>query len=123
MKSLLDKLGVILITISFILLFSLSTYAGDLDKPYSPTRKEWLEISIFKVIKDRTDPWRTRIGILVWVVEKENTVFITLTSANGEEPLTKEAENIYVETVKSDVESFLKGYGWSKNLKVFMQFK
>ena len=58
----------------------------------------------------------------LWVVEKENTVFITLTSANGEEPLTKEKENTYVEVVKSDVESFLREYEWSKNLKVFVQF-
>ena len=123
MKSLSVKLEVVLITISFVLIFSLSTYAGNLDKPYSPTRKEWLEISVFQLIKIRTDPWKQRIGFLVWVVEKENTVFLTLTSANGEEPLTKEKENTYVETVKKDVESFLKEYEWSKNLKVFVQFQ
>ena len=123
MKSLSVRLGVILITISFILIFSLSTYGGDLDKPYSPTRKEWLEMSIFKLIKIRTDPWKQRIGFSVWVVEKENTVFLTLTSANGQEELTKEQEDTYVKIVKGDVESFLKEYEWSKNLKVFVQFK
>jgi len=121
MKSLLVKLGVILVAIFII--FSASTYAENLDKPYSPTRKEWLEMSIFKLIKIRTDPWQQRIGFLVWVVEKQNTVFITLTSANRLEELIKEKEDTYVEIVKRDVESFLKEYEWSKNLKVFVQFK
>ena len=123
MKSLLGKLGVILVAIFIIFYFSTSTYAGNFDKPYSPTRKEWLEMSIFKLIKIRTDPWKQRIGFLVWVVEKENTVFLTLTSANGQEELTKKQEDTYVEIVKGDVESFLKEYEWSKNLKVFVQFK
>jgi hypothetical protein len=123
MKSLSVRLGVIAAAIFFILLFSMSTFAGNLDKPYSSTRKEWLEISIFKVIKDRTDPWRERIGFLVWVREEENTVFITLTSANGQEPLTKETENKYLNIVKGDVEEFIRNYSWSKSLKVFVQFR
>jgi hypothetical protein len=53
----------------------------------------------------------------------ENTVFITLGSANGQEPITKEAEDKYVEIVKSDIEAYLKNYDWSKNLKVFVQFR
>lgn len=122
MKSLLGKLGVILVAI-FIIFSASTTYAGNLDKPYSPTRKEWLEMSLFKLIKIRTDPWQQRIGFLVWVVEKENTVFITLTSTNRQEELIKEKEDTYVEIVKRDVESFLKEYEWSKNLKVFVQFK
>lgn len=122
MKSYSNKYGVVLIAISFIFLFSLATYADDLDKPYSPTRKEWLEISMFKLIKIRTDSWQQRIGFLVWVVEKENTVFITLTSASRQMPLEKEQEKYFVEIVKSDIEYFLKKYEWSKNLKVHIQF-
>jgi len=122
LKSISSKLGVVLIAISFIFLFSLATHAGDLDKPYSPTRKEWLEISIFKLIKIRTDSWQQRIGFLVWVVEKENTVFITLTPGSRQMPLEKEKEKFYVKIVKSDIESFLKQYEWSKNLKVHVQF-
>src|SRR4030042_2501073 len=120
MNSLLGKLVVLPVAIFIIFHFSASTFAGDLDKPYSPTRKEWLEISIFKVIKDRTDSWRTRIGFIVWVVEKENTAFVTLTSANWEEPLPKAAEDQYVQIVKSDIEAFLKNYDWSKGLRVFV---
>jgi len=121
MKSLLVKLGAILVAIFII--FSASSHAGDLDKPYSPTRKEWLEMSIFKLIKIRTDPWQQRIGFLVWVVEKENTAFITLTSANGQGDLTKEQQDTYVKNVRGDIESFLEEYKWSINLKVFVQFK
>jgi len=97
--------------------------AGNLDTPYSPTKKEWLELSIFKLIKDRTAPWKQRIGTMVWVVEKDNAVYITLTSANGQDILTSQAEREYVETVKAEVENFLKKYDWSKNLKTFVQFQ
>ena len=99
------------------------THAVDLDKPYAPTRKKWLELSIFQLIKVRTDPWRHRIGFLVWVMEKDNTIYVTLTSANGQDALTKEQESRYVDTVKGDVESFIRKYQWSKDLKLHMQFR
>jgi hypothetical protein len=106
----------------FLLILCTPAYTGELDKPYSPTRKEWLEIAIFKVIKDRTDVWKQRIGFIIWAKEEEKTVYITLSPASGQEPLSKEAEKQYVETVKRDVEELLKRYEWSKKLKVFVQF-
>lgn len=114
--------------IIFILMFttifftSLPVYSGELDKPYSPTRKEWLEISIFKAIKVRTDPWKQRISSIVWVKEAENTIFITLTTANGQDEIKKKAQNEYVDIIKKDIESLIKEYDWACKLKVHVQF-
>jgi hypothetical protein len=108
--------------ILIILFISLPSYSGELDKPYSPTRKEWLEISIFKAIKDRTDPWKQHISSVVWLKEEENTIFITLTSANQQEEMKAKAQKEYVEIIQNDVESFIKKYDWAKKLKVHVQF-
>lgn len=111
------------LTITLIFLFgSLSAYSGELDKSYSPTRKEWLEMSIFKTIKDRTDSWKQRISSVVWLKEEENTIFITLTSANQQEEMKAKAQKEYVEIIQNDVESFIKKYDWAKKLKVHVQF-
>jgi hypothetical protein len=108
--------------IMIIFFASLPVYAGELDKPYSPTRKEWLEISISKVIKERTDPWKQRISSLVWVKEEESTIFITLTSANGQEEIKIKVQNEYGDIIKKDIESFIKKYDWATKLKVHVQF-
>lgn len=114
--------------LKFILLIAiifgtwLPVYSGELDMPYSPTKKEWLEISISKVIKDRTDAWKQRVSSIVWAKEEEKTIFITLTSANGQEELKLEAQNTYIDIIKKDVENFIKKYDWAKILKVYVQF-
>ncbi len=94
----------------------------DLSRPYMPSRQEWLELSAFKVIKDSTDMWQGRIGFSVRVVETERTVFVTLTSANGEEAITSSAMANYTETVASAVKSLLGRYEWAQGLKVHVQF-
>lgn len=104
----------------FLYATTISIYAGELDKPYSPSRKEWLEVSIFKVIKDRTDAWKQRISSIVWV--KDNAVFVTITSSNAEESLDQKAKNLYIDKIKADVQNYLKKYDWAKDLKVFVQF-
>ena len=98
------------------------SYASELDKPYSPTRKEWLEISIFKVIKDNIDAWDRRLSSIVWVKEKEQTIFITLTLANGEEIINKNSEKIYIERIKNAVEDLIREYDWANSMSVFVQF-
>jgi hypothetical protein len=110
-----------IIPVLFILLVA-PVIAGELDKSYNPSKKEWLEISIFKLIKDRTDVWKQRIGCNTWVKEEEGTIFITISSANGEESLSEETISRYVKTIKSDVEELIKKYEWSKRLKVFVQY-
>jgi hypothetical protein len=115
---------VAIIGIVFLLTTSIVTplMAGDLDKPYNPSRKEWLELSIFKLIKDRTDVWKLRIGSTIWVKEAEKTIFVTISAANGEGAPTKNVISNYMEIIRKDIEQFIKAYEWSKDLKVIVQF-
>ena len=113
-------LFILFIAMYFFLSFPL--YAGELDKSYSPTRKEWLEMSIFQIIKIRTDVWERRISSLIWAKEEENTIFITMTAANGEGEISRDARKEYIRIIKNDVEGFIKKYDWAKSLKVYVQF-
>ena len=105
-----------------LLVFILPTtsYSADLNKPYTPTRKEWLWNEIFHTIKYSTDMWQHRIGFLIFI--KENTVTVGLTSVNGQEPLTKDQKQKYVDRVKGSVESILETYKWSKDLERVVHF-
>jgi hypothetical protein len=96
--------------------------AGDLDKPYNPSRKEWLELSIFKLIKDRTDFWKLRIGSTTWVKESEDTIFVTISAANGEGVPTEKIISDYIAVIRKDIEELIKAYEWSKDLKIIVQF-
>jgi len=99
---------------------STHVYAGDLDKPYSPTRAEWLHLSIFKLIKLQTDAWEQQIAFEITISEEYNTVDIALSSSIGQGGLSQVAETWYVKTVKGSVEALLKEYDWAKNLKVYV---
>jgi hypothetical protein len=96
--------------------------AGDLDKPYNPSRKEWLELSIFKLIKDRTDFWKLRIGSTIWVKESEDTIFVTISAANGEGVPTEKIISDYIAVIRKNIEELIKAYEWSKDLKIIVQF-
>ncbi|MHB8109747.1 MAG: hypothetical protein ACYDHW_06915 [Syntrophorhabdaceae bacterium] len=114
-------IGIILL--SMIICFtSLPVFSGELDMPYCPSRKEWLRISIFYLIKDHTDSWKQRIGSMIWVRENEKTIFITLTSANGQKEISREAQNEYCNVIKRVVESLIEEYDWARSLKVHVQF-
>jgi hypothetical protein len=116
----LSRYGVIPISICFVLIVAAFSYAGDLDKPYSPTRAEWLHLSIFKLIKLQTDGWQYRIAFKITISEEKNTVDIALSSPIDQGVLSQVAETWYVNTVKKSVEALLKEYDWSKNLKVYV---
>ena len=104
------------------ILVSSQNLSTNLNKAYSPSRKEWLELTTFKTIKGLTDPWQTRVSSIIWVEEKENTVFITLTEANGEDPLSSSSKSDYVTMVKNAIESLLKSFEWAKGMTVHVQF-
>ena len=112
----------LLIAVFILLLTSVASYSEDLNKPYNPTRKEWLEISIFRAIKTQTDPWKRRIGFITWVKEEENTGYITLTQANGQDPIDQGIVNRYLESVTHTIEGILEKYDWSKDIKIHLQF-
>ena len=100
-------------------LVSSQDIVSNLDKPYSPSRQEWLELSAFKTIKVLTDPWETRIHSLIWI--KQNTVFVTITEANGEKPISASSQSQYISLVESALESLIGDYEWAKNMKVHVQ--
>lgn len=112
----------LLIAVSILFLTSFASYSADLNKPYNPTKKEWLEISIFKAIKTQTDPWKRRISFITWVKEEENTVYITLSQANGQGAIEQYTINRYLEFVEKNVENVLQKYDWSKDMKINIQF-
>jgi hypothetical protein len=112
--------GIFLLLSAIVL--SSQNLSSDLDKPYSPSRKEWLELTTFKTIKDLTDPWQTRVSSMILVKEKENMVIITLTEANGEDPLSSSSKSEYVTMVKNAIESLLKSFEWAKGMTVRVQF-
>ena len=114
------SIGISLLLASIIM--SSQNLSSNLNKPYSPSRKEWLELTTFKTIKDLTDPWQTRVSSMIWVKEKENTIFITLTEANGEDPLGSSSKSEYVTMVKNAIESLLKRFEWAKGMAVHVQF-
>jgi hypothetical protein len=96
--------------------------SGELDKPYNPSRKEWLELSLFKLIKERSDHWRHRVYFILWVKEKDGGIWITIAEANGEELISDKHRKYYVEMIKIAVEEFIKRYEWANHLSVFVQF-
>jgi hypothetical protein len=113
----------LVVGVSFAATTDHSSNKVDLSGPYTPSRQEWLELSVFKEIKGRTDTWEQRIGFAVAIVEKENTVFVTLTPANGEGEISPAAATAYVETVKDALASLLGRYEWARGLKVHVQFR
>jgi hypothetical protein len=114
----------LVILIAVLLSIPLSVYSGELDKPYTPTRQEWLELSITKIIKDRTDVWELRISSMVWAreVDKGEAIYITMSASNGQdEPKTRVKQN-YIDIIEQDVEIFLERYQWAKDFEVYVQF-
>jgi len=111
-------IGILLVIISGL---ATPLISGELDKPYNPSRREWLELTLFKLIKDKTDLWNTRVGFTLWVIEKDGEILITISEANGQEPFNDSARANYVKDIKSAVESFIQKFEWAKNLDVIVQ--
>ncbi len=102
----------------------ITVYSGVLDKPYTPTRQEWLELSITKIIKDRTDVWERRISSMVWAREDDEgkAIYITISSSNGQDEPSSRVKQDYIDIVEGDVEGFIKRYQWAKDFEVSVQF-
>jgi len=87
-----------------------------------PTREEWLEVYITHRIKQWTDPWEQRTAVTVWIRPEEQTIAITMTSANGQEKLTQSQQNAYILDVEKIVKTVLEKYDWAQKYKLIVQF-
>ncbi|MBD3256648.1 MAG: hypothetical protein GF383_16260 [Candidatus Lokiarchaeota archaeon] len=94
---------------------------SNLKKSHCPTRQEWLELSLFKLIKTETDAWERRIGFRI-KVDEENGITVTLTSSNGQPIINETAKQLYIDMVRQSIKHFIKKYDWSKDLTVFVQY-
>lgn len=92
--------------------------AADWSAQYSPTRKEWLELSLSKRITDITDLWARRIGVGVVVFPREEIVAIVLAASNGQENLSSTACADYTGIIRKIADDHIKQYGWAKGVKI-----
>jgi hypothetical protein len=92
--------------------------AVDWNKQHTPTRKEWLELSLFKKIIEVTDLWEKRIGVEVVVFPKEETIAIVLTASNGQEKLSPTVCVNYKDIIRMIVDGHIKQYDWAKGTKI-----
>ncbi len=109
-----------------IMLFALTIplFSYDLTLPYDISRKEWLEYEAFKNIKIETDAWATRIAFRVALLNEEgvNKLIVTLTTANGENPISYSAKNNYIEFVTKIVQRIIEKYEWAEGVIILVQF-
>ena len=105
-----------------ILLPAGQALSADLDAPYTPTRAEWLRVSLAETIKISTDSWALRVRVMVTIVNKNQQVLITLKPADGEKKPTKEQRDAAVASVTEIVKRTLGSYAWSKDLEVRVSF-
>lgn len=92
--------------------------AADWSAQYSPTRKEWLELSLSKRIADVTDLWERRIGVGVAVFPSEKIISIVLAAANGQESLSSTNCANYIGVIRKIADGHIKKYGWAKGAAV-----
>ena len=94
-----------------------------------PTQEEWLEVYTAHHIHQLIDLWEQRISVRVVVASKSNgkpltprEIVVTLTEANGQEPLSQAEKDEYVRRVRELAESLLKDYRVVRAFKVTVQF-
>ncbi len=99
-----------------------ATASQALDQSYSPTRGEWLRLSLLSAIYERSSVWRRRLGVTVAIFEKEAKVVVVITLANGEPEPTRNAKENYIGDVRSICRNVMAQYEWAKalNLEVTM---
>lgn len=106
------------IVVAAFVLASSAASATDWSAQYSPTRKEWLELSLFKRITEVTDLWEKRIGVGVVVFPKEETIAIVLTTSNGQGNFSPTVCSNYTGIIRMIADDHIKQYGWAKGAKV-----
>ena len=95
-----------------------------------PTQDEWLKVYTSHNIHKMTDLWRQRVAVNVDILSQDadgkplvpKEMIITMTSANGQEPITGIGKYQYTQTAESMAKSILDDYGVAKEYKLTVQF-
>jgi hypothetical protein len=98
------------------------TLATTLDSPYTPSKSEWLRLSLLVALYERASVWRRRVGFLVAVNGKEKTVIVTVGLANGEPEPAQTAVANYEADVKAICASVLERHDWARGLTLSVKF-
>ena len=95
-----------------------------------PTQDEWLEVYAAYKVHDLTDMWQKRVFVRVAIVCKgadsknlaTKEIVITLTLANGEDPVSQDAKNTYMKAAESAAKAILEDYGLNEKYNLTVQF-
>jgi hypothetical protein len=101
----------------FVLMAS-NANATNWEEPYTPTRKEWIELSLIRKITNVTELWNKRVAVNVVLFTKENTLAIVLASPNGQQGITPTICNRYSDIVRIIAETHIKENEWASGIKI-----
>ncbi|WOB06960.1 hypothetical protein [Piscinibacter gummiphilus] len=105
------------------LLFAvLPLQAADLNATYSPTRGEWLRVTLLSSIQEQSNLWRERVAVVVLIDAKENTASVSITLANGQPEPSPALKERYVQAVRAIAAGILERHSWAKDVKLLVQF-
>lgn len=96
--------------------------AQSLTAPYSPSRGEWLKVALHTDIIEQTALWEARVAVVVAVDERNNSVVLTVTLANGQREPTNDLRDRYVQAVTGIARNILARYTWARDVKLTVQF-
>jgi hypothetical protein len=97
--------------------------AADLSAPYSPSRAEWLQVTLYDRITQTTDLWQRRVGVAVVVFPQEQQVSVVISNADGQPAPTEQERAFHVRHVEKLVKGLLSDHEWAKDLKVAVNFQ
>lgn len=90
---------------------------NELDKPYAPTRKDWLELSVPLFLQAEVSAWSQKPDYSVVINDAAHTIEVSLRCSKptvGCRFYMQESS----EALKAHLEGYLRRYDWAKNLKV-----
>jgi hypothetical protein len=105
-------------------LFIANLAAQNLDLPYQPTRRQWLELETYMAIRETTDVWRNQIAIVLRLVDADDSTMmdIVLTSPNGQPGLSRDIQDDYIRTVTSITQAVLNRYEWAMDIEIRVRY-
>ncbi len=95
-----------------------SASAVDWQAHHTPSRKEWIEVSLAKEVSKVTGLWEKRVTVNVMVIEKTETIVIVLGFANGQIEVSPAVCADYIATTRRIAEQYVQQYPWAKQAKI-----